>query len=110
ALVTRRDDREAIGDQPFATLDDLRRQVLEAGIADEAADLEQVRRGAALIVTRRGWQHHAERLNLATTGPARLARDLTFGRMTGAQRPSSDNSFHSGVWCRFSRARKYSAE
>ncbi len=49
-----------------------------------------------------GARQFADFLNLATTGPARLARDFTFGRMTGAQRPRSDSCFHSGVSCRFS--------
>lgn len=40
----------------------------------------------------------------ATTGPVCRVRDFTFGRMTGAQRPRSDNRVHSGVRCRFSVA------
>ena len=50
---------------------------------------------------RRGEFHF---VNRATTGPVRRVRDFTFGRITGAQRPRSDNAVHSGVRCRFSVA------
>jgi len=48
ALVARCDDRKTIRDQALAAIHDRRRQILEAGIVDETADLNQIPGGAAL--------------------------------------------------------------
>src|SRR6185369_10549603 len=56
-------------------------------------------RHAALMAAFTGIPYYC--LKCATTGPLRRARDFTFGRITGIQRPMSESFFHSAVSCRF---------